>query len=141
MTDLFAPLHFASGKAMKNRFMLAPLTNLQSHEDGVLSDDEYRWLTMRAAGGFGATMTCAAHVQAAGQGFPGQLGCFSDKHLEGLTRLAAGIRAHDSLALLQLSRKPNSSGKTLSPPPGVPRSRASTAWSCTVPTATCCASS
>lgn len=102
MTDLFQALTFNSGATMKNRFMLAPLTNLQSHEDGALSDDEYRWLTMRARGGFGATMTCASHVQAAGKGFPGQLGCFSDHHLQGLSRLAAGIREHDSMALLQL---------------------------------------
>ncbi len=87
---------------MKNRLALAPLTNMQSHEDGRLSDDEYRWLTMRAEGGFGLTMTCAAHVQAAGKGFSGQLGCFSDEQLPGLTRLAAGIRAHDSLAVVQL---------------------------------------
>jgi 2,4-dienoyl-CoA reductase-like NADH-dependent reductase (Old Yellow Enzyme family) len=87
---------------MKNRFMLAPLTNTQSHEDGVLSDEEYRWLTMRAQGGFGLTMTCASHVQAIGKGFPGQLGIWSDDHLEGLRRLAAGIRAHGSLAIVQL---------------------------------------
>lgn len=87
---------------MKNRLALAPLTNMQSHEDGRLSDDEYRWLTMRAEGGFGLTMTCAAHVQAAGKGFSGQLGCFSDEQLPGLTRLAAGIRTHDSLAVVQL---------------------------------------
>jgi 2,4-dienoyl-CoA reductase-like NADH-dependent reductase (Old Yellow Enzyme family) len=102
MRDAFRPLTFASGARMKNRFALAPLTNLQSHADGRLSDDEYRWLTMRAAGGFGLTMTCAAHVQAIGQGFPGQLGCYSDDHLAGLSRLAAGIRAHDSLAVVQL---------------------------------------
>lgn len=41
MTDLFAPLSFAHGPAMKNRFMLAPLTNSQSHADGKLSDDEF----------------------------------------------------------------------------------------------------
>ena len=35
---------------MKNRFMLAPMTNCQSHSDGRLSDEEYRWLTMRAEG-------------------------------------------------------------------------------------------
>lgn len=87
---------------MKNRLALAPLTNMQSREDGRLSDDEYRWLTMRAEGGFGLTMTCAAHVQATGKGFSGQLGCFSDDQLPGLTRLAAGIRAHDSLAVVQL---------------------------------------
>ncbi len=101
-TSLFAPLAFARGPAMKNRFMVAPLTNLQSHTDGTLSADEFHWLTMRARGGFGATMTCAAHVQAIGQGFPGQLGVFSDIHLDGLTKLAAGIRAHESIALLQL---------------------------------------
>ena len=93
---------FAHGPAMKNRFMLAPLTNLQSHVDGTLSDDEYHWLTQRAVGGFGATMTCAAHVQAVGQGFPGQLGIFSDVHLSGLTRLAAGIKAANSVAIVQL---------------------------------------
>ena len=102
MTDLFQPLRFKSGAVAKNRFMLAPLTNTQSHADGRLSDDEYRWLTMRAKGGFGITMTCASHVQVSGQGFAGQLGCFSDDHLDGLTRLAAGIRAENSLALLQL---------------------------------------
>src|SRR5215472_6168197 len=102
MTSLFEPLSFARGPAMKNRFMLAPLTNLQSHPDGVLSDDEFRWLTLRAKGGFGLTMTCAAHVQAVGQGFPGQLGFFSDRHLPGLTRLAQTIRSEGSVAVAQL---------------------------------------
>jgi 2,4-dienoyl-CoA reductase-like NADH-dependent reductase (Old Yellow Enzyme family) len=57
--DLFAPLSFPHGPAMPNRFMLAPLTNTQSHADGTLSDEEFHWLTMRAKGGFGLTMTCA----------------------------------------------------------------------------------
>ncbi|ABS64301.1 NADH:flavin oxidoreductase/NADH oxidase [Parvibaculum lavamentivorans DS-1] len=99
---LAEPLSLAHGPAMKNRFMLAPLTNTQSHPDGRLSDDEFRWLTMRAEGGFGLTMTCAAHVQAGGQGFPGQLGIWDDRHLEGLTRLAAAIKAQDSVSSVQL---------------------------------------
>jgi len=102
MTDLFAPMSFNHGPDMKNRFMLAPLTNLQSHPDGKLSDDEYKWLTKRAQGGFGMTMTCAAHVQKRGQGFPGQLGIFSDDHLEGLTRLAKGLKAAGTVATVQL---------------------------------------
>jgi len=102
MSKLFAPMDFAHGPAQKNRFMLAPLTNTQSYADGSLSDDEYNWLIMRAKGGFGAVMTCAAHVQAGGQGFPGQLGIFSDDHLPGLTRLATGIKQEDSLAMAQL---------------------------------------
>ena len=102
MKDLFQPLTFSCGTILKNRFMLAPLTNTQSHTDGKLSDDEYRWLIMRAQGGFGLTMTCAAHVQAIGQGFPGQLGIFSDDHLEGLSKLASGIKSENSLAVVQL---------------------------------------
>ncbi len=113
MTSLFSPLTLARGPAWKNRFMLAPLTNTQSHADGVLSDVEYNWLTLRAKGGFGLTMTCAAHVQAVGQGFPGQLGAFDDKHLEGLTRLAAGIKAHGSVASLQIHHAGNRSPKEL----------------------------
>src|SRR6516225_9479435 len=102
MTDLLDPISFARGPAWKNRFMLAPLTNCQSHPDGTLSDDEFHWLTKRAEGGFGLVMTCAAHVQAAGQGFPGQLGIFSDKHIEGLSRLAQTLRKNGSLSAIQL---------------------------------------
>ena len=102
MPSLFDPLPLKRGPALKNRFMLAPLTNLQSHPDGVLSDDEFNWLKMRAEGGFGLTMTCAASVQDGGQGFPGQLGAHDDRHLPGLTRLAAALRANGTHAVLQL---------------------------------------
>ena len=107
--DLFQPLTLAHGPAWKNAFMLAPLTNQQSHPDGRLSDDEFKWLTLRAKGGFGLTMTCAAHVQRVGQGFPGQLGVFSDDHLEGLTRLATEIKSHGSVSSVQLHHAGNRS--------------------------------
>jgi 2,4-dienoyl-CoA reductase-like NADH-dependent reductase (Old Yellow Enzyme family) len=99
---LQSPLHFPCGAVMKNRFMLAPMTNTQSHENGELSDEEYHWLRMRAQGGFGLVMTCASHVQEVGKGFPGQLGIFSDRHIPGHQRLAAGIKEHGSLAVVQL---------------------------------------
>ncbi len=102
MTTLFDPVGFAAGPVAANRFMLAPLTNTQSHPDGRVSEDDLHWLTTRARGGFGLTVTCAAHVQAQGQGFPGQLGIFSDDHLEGLSRLAAAIKAAGSLGMVQL---------------------------------------
>jgi 2,4-dienoyl-CoA reductase-like NADH-dependent reductase (Old Yellow Enzyme family) len=99
---LFEPVPLASGGSLPNRFMLSPLTNTQSNADGTLSDAEHHWLLMRAEGGFGLTMTCASHVQAIGQGFPGQLGCWDDAHTAGLTRLAADIRAAGSGAWVQL---------------------------------------
>ena len=102
MSKILTSLDFSRGPEMKNRFMLAPLTNSQSHEDGIMSDEEFHWLTMRAKGGFGLTMTCASHIQAIGKGFPGQMGVFSDDHLVGLTRLAEEINRLDSISIVQL---------------------------------------
>ncbi|MGB1069439.1 MAG: NADH:flavin oxidoreductase [Henriciella sp.] len=102
MTDLFSPLEMKRGPDWKNRFMLAPLTNQQSYPDGILSDDEFNWLTKRAEGDFGLTMTCAAAIRARGVGFPGQLGVYDDKHLAGLTRLASAINEHGSHSVVQL---------------------------------------
>jgi 2,4-dienoyl-CoA reductase-like NADH-dependent reductase (Old Yellow Enzyme family) len=102
MTSLFDPLQFQRGAALKNRFMLAPMTNLQSNPDGVLGEDEYRWLVKRAEGGFGLTMTCAASAQFEGIGFPGQLGVYDDKHLPGLTRLAEALNANGTHSVVQL---------------------------------------
>jgi len=102
MTRLTDPLTLSHGPTIKNRFVLAPLTNMQSHPDGRLSEDELRWLTMRAEGGFGVTMTCAATVQREGIGFPGQLGIYSEAHVDGLSRLASAIKTHGSHAVVQL---------------------------------------
>jgi 2,4-dienoyl-CoA reductase-like NADH-dependent reductase (Old Yellow Enzyme family) len=100
--NLDAPVHFNCGAIMKNKFMLAPMTNTQSFEDGRLSEDELRWLTLRAKGQFALVMTCASHVQENGKGFPGQLGIFSDEHSSGHTRIASAIQAYGSLAVVQL---------------------------------------
>lgn len=100
--SLATPIEFPCGAVMKNKFMLAPMTNTQSHEDGQLSDDELNWLKMRAEGQFGLVMTCATHVQEVGKGFPGQLGIFSDKHIEGHKKLTSTIKKYGSLVVSQL---------------------------------------
>ncbi len=82
--------------------MLAPLTNTQSYENGELSDEELKWLTMRAKGGFGFVMTCASHVQEVGKGFSRQLGIFNDSLNEGHIRLTTAIKKEGSLAVVQL---------------------------------------
>ena len=91
--DLAEPLDFPRGPAWRNRVALAPLTNMQSHADGTLGDDELAFLARRTEGGFGMVMTCASHVHTNGQAFPGQLGTWSDAHIPGLARLAQAIRA------------------------------------------------
>ncbi|MBX7043784.1 MAG: tRNA-dihydrouridine synthase [Ignavibacteria bacterium] len=92
----------SSGKVSQNRIALAPMTNLQSNDDGTLGEDEYNFLVRRAREGFGLIFTCASHVTADGQGWKGELGIFDDKHLPGLTRLAQGIHECGSLGIVQI---------------------------------------
>ncbi len=100
--DLFSELVFRNGVTAKNRLVVAPMTNQQSHTDGSLSDDEYTWLVRRAEGGFGVVITCASHVALDGKGWPGELGIFDDRLAPGLRRLASGLKAHAAIALVQI---------------------------------------
>ncbi|CAG8365138.1 unnamed protein product [Penicillium salamii] len=100
--DLFKPLTLPRGPALKNRLLLAPLTNWQSNPDGTVSEHEAPWLSRCAAGGFSMVMTCAAHVHPFGQAFPGQLGIHSDEHLPGLRKIADEIRANRAISSVQL---------------------------------------
>jgi 2,4-dienoyl-CoA reductase-like NADH-dependent reductase (Old Yellow Enzyme family) len=102
VTALLAPLRFRNGITAKNRLWLAPMTNMQSHDDGSLSDEELHWLTVRAQGGFGVVETCAAHVAEDGQAWPGELGVFADRLVPGLARLAGALAEHRALGIVQL---------------------------------------
>ncbi|MBI2966426.1 MAG: NADH:flavin oxidoreductase [Bacteroidetes bacterium] len=96
------PTSLGKNKTVANRIVLAPLTNLQSNDDGTLGDDEYRWLVRRAEGGFGIIISCAAYVSDDGKGWEGELGISSEKHLPGLKRLADGIHENGSLGIVQI---------------------------------------
>lgn len=78
------------------------MTNLQSHEDGSLADDEQRWLELHADGGFGVVTTCAAHVARDGQAWKGELGIFDDALLPGLTRLATSLNERGCVPMVQI---------------------------------------
>lgn len=95
-------LSFRCGKVAKNRFILAPLTNQQSHEDGTLSKEEAHWLTKRAEGGFGMLMTCAAFVSLNGIGFDGQMGVVDHLNAKPHLQLNDKLHAHGALSLVQL---------------------------------------
>jgi len=103
MAGVLDPFAFArGGRMMRNRTVLAAMTNKQSHADGVLSDEEIRWLLRRAEGGFGIVTTAAAHVDEGGQGWEGEMGVWGDHQLPRLTELAEGLRARGSLGLVQI---------------------------------------
>ena len=102
VTDLFAPLTFLHGPPMRNRFMLAPLTNQQSALDGAPSPYDTAWIRLVASGCYGLIQTGAATVEAGGIGFARQLGIHNDSHLPGLCEMAASIRAGGGLSAVQL---------------------------------------
>ena len=103
MHPLSEPFVFRrTGLEVKNRCVLAAMTNKQSQEDGVLSQDEIAWLKARSSGGFGIVTTAAAHVHEDGKGWNGEMGVWSDEHLTGLTQLAQELRQDGSVGLVQL---------------------------------------
>ncbi len=100
---ILAPYSFPrTGTTIRNRLVLAAMTNKQSHADGSLSEDELKWLAARARGGFGIVTTCAAHVSRDGQGWDGELGVFEDSLLPGLKRLASALRSEGAVSLVQI---------------------------------------
>jgi 2,4-dienoyl-CoA reductase-like NADH-dependent reductase (Old Yellow Enzyme family) len=102
VSDLFKPLSLLHGPAMRNRFMLAPLTNQQSERDGRASEFDQQWIGQVARGGYGLIQTCATTVEAGGIAFDRQLGIHHDAQLEGLSRMAAAIRQGGGLSAVQL---------------------------------------
>lgn len=102
MTSLADPLPLHHGPTWRNRLIMAPLTNKQSHPDGSLSQDEHRWLEARGEGGFAHVPTAAAYVAPAGKAWVGQLGVHCDAMLPGLERLAAAIRSTGATSAVQL---------------------------------------
>ncbi|KAB1231357.1 NADH:flavin oxidoreductase [Chryseobacterium viscerum] len=102
VSDLFKPLTFLHGPAMRNRFMLAPLTSQQSNHDGTASQYDQYWMEQLAQGGYGLIQTSASTVEAGAIAFERQLGIHSDQHLPGLTQMATAIREGGALSAVQL---------------------------------------
>jgi len=91
-----------TGTSIRNRTVLAAMTNKQSEEDGILSDDEINWLLRRAEGGFGIITTAASHVVPSGKSWEGEMGVWGDHQIPRLQELATGIRQRGSLSMVQI---------------------------------------
>jgi 2,4-dienoyl-CoA reductase-like NADH-dependent reductase (Old Yellow Enzyme family) len=102
LPDLLEPVRFRNGVTARNRVALAPLTNRQSPDAGMLSAVETRWLLQRAEGGFGLVTTCATAVSREGITWSGELEITRDEHVAPLAALATGLRDRGALGILQL---------------------------------------
>ena len=91
-----------TNKKISNRTVLAAMTNKQSHDNGILSDDEIKWLYERAKGGFGIITTAATNVSKEAKAWNGEFGVYDDIHLPQLKKLTTKIHKTKSLIFAQL---------------------------------------
>ena len=89
-------------KEIQNRTVLAAMTNKQSYENGIVSDDEIKWLLERAKGGFGIITTAATNISKEGKAWDGEFGVYDDLHIPNLSKLTSAIHQTNSLVIAQL---------------------------------------
>ncbi|ASA24667.1 NADH-dependent flavin oxidoreductase [Paenibacillus donghaensis] len=83
---------FRNGVALKNRVVMAPMTNFASLPDGTVSEEELAYYVRRSAGA-GMVVTACVYVNASGKGFQGEFGADRDELIPSLRRLAQGAKA------------------------------------------------
>ncbi|MEK3799878.1 NADH-dependent flavin oxidoreductase [Peribacillus sp. FSL H8-0477] len=98
---IFEPFTFTSGVEVKNRIMLAPMTNYSSKDNDEVSESELAYYSERS-GGVGAVITAVAYIEAGGKGFPGQFSAADDSFIPSLKKLADTIQSKGSKAILQI---------------------------------------
>ena len=102
-SKIFRPYLFSRNNiTVKNRTVLAAMTNKQSHKNGKISDDEIKWLLRRAKGGFGLLTTAATNVSLESKAWEGEFGVYSDLYIPNLRKLTSAVHKTESLILAQL---------------------------------------
>lgn len=99
--SLFEPFDFRNGLSLKNRVVMAPMTNYSSNEDGTVSDEEVAYYIRRAKG-VSMVITACTYVTPNGKGFPGEFGADTDEMIPSLSRLASAIKNEGAKAILQI---------------------------------------
>ena len=89
-------------KIIQNRTVLAAMTNKQSYDNGIISQEEIDWLTERAKGGFGIITTAATNVSIESKAWEGEFGVYDDMHIPNLKKLTKSIHQTNSLIFAQL---------------------------------------
>ncbi|MGO4185450.1 NADH-dependent flavin oxidoreductase [Paenibacillus sp. TAF43_2] len=98
---LFEQMTFKNGIELKNRIVMAPMTNFSSNEDGTVSETELSYYSRRS-GGVGLVITACVYVSPNGKGFHGEFASDSDDMIPSLQLLAATIKEKGAKAVLQI---------------------------------------
>lgn len=100
-SPLLEPFQFASSISLKNRVVMAPMTNFSSNEDGTVSGPEIDYYIRRSKGA-GMVITACVYVSRGGKGFAGEFGADRDELIPSLRRLAEAIKGEGAKAVLQI---------------------------------------
>jgi 2,4-dienoyl-CoA reductase-like NADH-dependent reductase (Old Yellow Enzyme family) len=101
MSKLFSPLTIKN-ITLKNRIVMSPMCQY-SATDGFANDWHLVHLGSRAAGGTGLIITEATAVSPEGRITPGDIGLWSDEHINALSRIVNFIHLQGSVAAIQLA--------------------------------------
>ncbi|WP_066047863.1 NADH-dependent flavin oxidoreductase [Robertmurraya korlensis] len=112
--DLLSPFRFANGVEIKNRIVMAPMTNFSSNPDGTVTDAEVSYYARRSKG-VSMVITACTYVTANGKGFHGEFGGDRDEFIPSLQRVASAIKEQGAKAILQIFH-----GGRMCPPELVP---------------------
>jgi len=100
------------GISIRNRVVMSPMCMYTSEGDGLPTDWHLVHLGSRAAGGAGLVFTEATAVSADGRITPGDLGLWSDAHIDGHRRLTAAVSAHGAVPGIQLAHAGRKAGRS-----------------------------
>jgi 2,4-dienoyl-CoA reductase-like NADH-dependent reductase (Old Yellow Enzyme family) len=101
MSALFSPFRIR-GLTLKNRVVVSPMCQY-SAEDGMANDYHLVHLGRFALGGFGTVMVEATAVTPEGRVSHGDMGIWSDAHVEPLARIARFLKAEGAAPAIQLA--------------------------------------
>jgi len=101
MSKLFSPLHIKN-ITLRNRIVTSPMCQY-SATDGFANDWHLVHLGTRASGGVGMVIAEASAVLPEGRITPGDLGLWSDGHIDGLRRIVNFIHSQGAVAAIQIA--------------------------------------
>ena len=101
MSKLFEPL-IIKNISLRNRIVVSPMCQY-SAIDGFINDWHLVHLGSRAVGGAGLVITEATAVSPEGRISPGDIGLWSDDHIEGLRRIVNFIHLNGAVAGIQFA--------------------------------------
>ena len=102
MANLFSKISIKN-VTIKNRIVMPPMVIGWSDNSGIITEEHIKYYEKRAKGGCGLIILEAHSVDKEGRLSDKQLGLWSDKHIEGLSRLADACHRFDSKVLVQIN--------------------------------------